>query len=86
MHARRIHPDEKRLVGLDLPLHKIDGRGGGLIIDRLHALFVERPGILDGLPADFAEARIDCRIVASLALLLITPRGPNLALNRGSFG
>ena len=47
-----------------LPLHEIDRRGRGLVVDRLHALLGERAGILDGLLADLAEARIDRGIVA----------------------
>ena len=46
-----------------LPLHVVDGGGGGLVVDRLHALLGERAGVLDGLLADLAEARIDRGVV-----------------------
>src|SRR5262249_11571278 len=51
------------LVGLDLPLDEVDRRAGGLVVDRLHSLPGERPGVLDGLLADLAEAWIDSLIV-----------------------
>ena len=63
VHARRVEPDEERLARGLLPLHEVDGRGRGLVVDRLHALLGERAGVLDGLLADLAEARIDGRIV-----------------------
>ena len=63
-HARRVHPDEERLNGLHLPLDEVDGRSGGLIVDRLHPLPGQRAGILDCLFAHFAEAWVDGRIVA----------------------
>ena len=64
MHARRVEPAEERLARRLLPLHEVDGRGRGLVVDRLHALLGERAGVLDGLLADLAEARIDRRVVA----------------------
>ena len=63
VHARRVEPAEERLAGRLLPLHVVDGRGGGLVVDRLHPLLGERAGVLDGLLADLAEARIDGRVV-----------------------
>ena len=63
VHARRVEPAEERLAGRLLPLHEVDGRGGGLVVDRLHALLGERAGVLDRLLADLAEARIDGRVV-----------------------
>ena len=64
MHARRVEPAEERLAGGLLPLHVVDGRGRGLVVDRFHALLGQRTGILDGLLADLAEAGIDGWIVA----------------------
>ena len=64
MHARRVEPAEERLARRLLPLHEVDGRGRGLVVDRLHALLGQRAGVLDGLLADLAEARIDGGIVA----------------------
>ena len=58
-----LNQTEERLAGRLLPLHEVDGRGRGLVVDRLHALLGERAGVLDGLLADLAEARIDRRVV-----------------------
>ena len=58
-----LNQTEERLAGGMLPLHEVDGRGRGLVVDRLHALLGERAGVLDGLLADLAEARIDGGIV-----------------------
>ena len=63
VHAGRIEPAEERLARGVLALHVVDGGGRGLVVDRLHALLGQRAGILDGLLADLAEARIDRRIV-----------------------
>ena len=63
VHARRVEPAEERLARRVLPLHEVDGRGRGLVVDRLHPLLGERAGVLDGLLADLAEARIDGRVV-----------------------
>ena len=63
VHAGRVEPAEERLASRLLPLHEIDGRGRGLVVDRLHPLLGQRAGVLDGLLADLAEARIDRRIV-----------------------
>ena len=38
-------------------------RAGDVVVDRLHALSVQRAGVLDGLLADTAEARILSRVV-----------------------
>ena len=63
VHAGRVEPDEERLARSPLPLHVVDGRSRGLVVDRLHALLGERAGVLDGLLADLAEARIDGGVV-----------------------
>ena len=64
VHAGRVEPARRTacLPAL-LPFHVVDGRGRGLVVDRLHALLGERAGILDGLLADLAEARIDRGVV-----------------------
>jgi hypothetical protein len=64
VHAGRVEPDEEGLAGPLLPLHEIDRRGRRFIVDGFHALLGQRAGILDGLLADLAEARVDGRIVA----------------------
>ena len=63
VHAGRVEPAEERLARRLLPLHEVDGGGRGLVVDRLHALLGQRAGVLDGLLADLAEARIDGRVV-----------------------
>jgi hypothetical protein len=40
VHAGGVHPDEERLLGLDLPTHVVDGGCGRLVVDRLHPLAV----------------------------------------------
>ena len=63
VHVGEVHPEEERLVGLRLPLHEVDGAGGGVVVDRLHPLLRQRPGILDRLLADLAEPRVNGRVV-----------------------
>ena len=80
MHAGGVHPGEERPVGSHLPRHEVDRRCGGLVVDRLHPLAVQRPGVLDlavgGRLENAAgrigldESRIVLRIVGSLRLLL----------------
>src|SRR5262249_7780708 len=86
MHARAVPPAEERFVGLDLPLDEVDCSVGCLVVDRFHSLSGEWAGVLDGLHADLAEARSTVGSSLSAALDLSTPRGPNFALNAGSFG
>ena len=62
-HARRVEPDEERLV---VPLGLVDEVERDLqdfVIHRLHPLWIERPGVFDSLLADLAPARLHCRIV-----------------------
>ena len=63
VHARAVPPAEERLAGGVLPLHVVDGGGGGLVVDRLHPLLGERAGVFDRLLADLAEARVVGRVV-----------------------
>ena len=63
VHPRAVVPDEERLAGLALALDEIDRRGRGLIVDRLHPLAGQRAGVLDGLLADLAPARVHGRVV-----------------------
>jgi hypothetical protein len=63
VHRRRVVPEEKRLVGLDLIFHPRDRSRGDFLIDRLHALLGERPRVFDRLLPDPAPARILGRIV-----------------------
>ncbi len=63
VHAGGVHPAEERLVRGMLALHVVDGGGGGLVVDSLHPLLGESASVFDGLFANFAEARIDGRVV-----------------------
>ena len=63
VHPGAVVPDEEGLAGLDLALDEVDRRGRGLVVDRLHPLAGQRAGVLDGLLADLAEARIHGRVV-----------------------
>ena len=63
VHARRVQPEEERLA---VALGLVDELGRvveDLVVDRLHALGVERAGVLDLLLADLAPARMHGRVV-----------------------
>ena len=81
-----LNQQKNGLLALRLPLDEVDRRRRRLVVDRLHPLLGERAGILDGLLADLAEARIDVGSSRSDALQRSTPRGPNFARNAGSRG
>ena len=81
-----LNQQKNGLLGAHLPLHEIDGRGRGLVVDRLHPFLGERAGVLDGLLADLAPTRLLGRIVSGCRLALSTPRGPNVSRNSGSRG
>ena len=86
VHAGGVEPAEERRVRPRLTLHEIDGGGRRLVVDRLHPLLGQRAGVLDGLPADSAPARLLGRIVVIDALQRSTPRGPKACRNAGSRG
>jgi hypothetical protein len=48
-NARRIEPDEERLVVLLGLIHEIDREVADFIVHRFHALGIERAGVLDPL-------------------------------------
>lgn len=48
MHSHRVHLDEERLVRLHLPVDEVDRGRRRLVVDRLHPLSGQRPGVLDG--------------------------------------
>ena len=59
----RIPPDEEGFaLGMGLS-DKLDGALGDVVVDRLHALSVQRAGVLDGLLSNAAKARVLGRIV-----------------------
>ncbi|MDT4879952.1 hypothetical protein FQZ97_1156680 [compost metagenome] len=47
MHAGGVHPGEEGFVGLRLPLDEVDDGAGYFVVDGLHALAVQRTGVLD---------------------------------------
>src|SRR5262249_23199553 len=63
VHARGIHPAEKRFVRLSLPLDKIDGGCRSLVIDRFHALLIEGTRVLNCLLTDLSPSGMHGRIV-----------------------
>ena len=64
MHARRVEPDEERLlVGARL-VDELQRVVEDFVVDRLHPLGIERAGVLDPLLADLAPARLFGGIVA----------------------
>ena len=61
MHARRIEPHEERLLSLDLALDEVLAGREEFLVDGLHALGVERTGVLDlaiGVGMDHAAGAI----------------------------
>ena len=70
VHAGRVEPAEERRAGPVLPVDEVERAGEELLVHRLHALARERAGVLDGLLADAAEARILGRIVPVARLAL----------------
>ncbi len=58
VHARGVHPTKERLVGLGLSLDEIDRSIGSFVVDRLHAFSGQRAGVLNGLLAYAAPARL----------------------------
>jgi hypothetical protein len=63
VHPGAVVPAEERLARLALPLDEVERGRRGFIIDRFHPLAGQGAGILDGLFADLAEARIHVGIV-----------------------
>ncbi len=47
MHVGEVHPDEERLARLVLSLDEVGGARGDVVVDRLHPLPGQRPGVLD---------------------------------------
>ena len=47
MHPGRVPPEKEGFIGCFGPFHKVDGRGGYLLVDGLHPFPCQRPGILD---------------------------------------
>ena len=63
VHARRIEPEEERLVvGLGL-VDELEREVADFVVHGFHPLGIERSGVLDLLFADLAPARIHGRVV-----------------------
>ena len=63
VHVRGVEPHEPRFAGLLLALDEVLRGGDELVVAGLHALLVERAGVLDLLLADLAPARHHRRVV-----------------------
>lgn len=63
MHSGRIEPAEERLSGLRILINEIHRGAQEFPIDRLHASFVERSGVLNFLLAYPAKARVFGRVI-----------------------
>ena len=63
VHARRVEPEEERLVVRLRLVDELEGIVEDLVVDRLHPLGIERAGVLDLLLADLAPARLHRRVV-----------------------
>src|SRR6185369_10292297 len=63
VHVSGVEPAKEGFPSSVLALDEILSCGAELVVAGFHALLGERTGVLDLLPADFAETRIDRRIV-----------------------
>src|SRR5215470_9023524 len=65
VHPRRVEPAEERCSCCNLPPHVVDRCIRGFVVDRLHALFGEGPGVLNCLLTNSTPTRMDGRIIIS---------------------
>ena len=65
-----LNQQKNGVSGPVLPVDEVERRAEELLVHRLHALARERAGVLDGLLADAAEARVLRRIVPVARLAL----------------
>src|SRR5262249_46615428 len=63
VHVGGVDPAEEWGAGRVLALDPIFGGGDELVVAGLHALFRQRPGVLDSLLADLAEPGVRRRVV-----------------------
>ena len=63
VHARRVEPDEERLVVRLGLVHELEREIENFVVHRLHPLRIERAGVLDLLLADLAPARHHGRVI-----------------------
>ena len=59
VHVRGVQPDEERGVAVLGLAHEAQGLGDHLVVDRLHPLLGERPGVLDALGAVVVGPGVD---------------------------
>ena len=63
VHPAGVPPHEERLAVLMRLVHELDRVGGDFVVHGFHAFDGQRTGVLNLLSANFAEARIDGRVV-----------------------
>src|SRR5271157_2273352 len=63
VHPGRIQPEEERLAIAPGLVEKLERVLEDLVVHGLHAIRVQRTGVLDALPADLAPARLLRRVV-----------------------
>ena len=63
VHVRGVHPHEERRLGVVLAADEVQRGGRGLVVDGLHPLLGQRPGVLDALLADASVLGLLGRIV-----------------------
>ena len=78
VHAGGVEPDEERLAVFLGLVDEIERHVANLVVHGLHALGIERAGVLDLLFADLAPSRISVESSLSVAQLCTMLRGPTL--------
>ncbi len=79
MHAARVEPDEKRLVGRLSAAHELDGSGDDLLaVEIAHPLPGQWPRVLDRLKAHVAEARVGGSVALVAGERVDDPARPEL--------
>ena len=71
MHAGRVPPQEERLVLFLGALQEVDRSVGHLLIDGLHPLLGERPGVLDAAVGIGVQERRAARTFLELGVLRV---------------
>src|SRR5450755_4288404 len=77
VHARRVEPNEERLSVFLCFLDEAQGEAENLVIDGLHPVGAESPGILDALLPDFSPSRLNSRVVLAGRPAVNHVTGPN---------
>src|SRR4029453_8063022 len=74
-HPGRVMPEEERLIRFGSAIEEVQRVIQEIVLNGLHPLFRQWTGVLDGLLADAAKARIDRRIVVIRGLAVEHPTG-----------